>query len=89
MTNIALVTPVMLALVPVVVGITEVIKPFTGDSRYSPLIAIGLGILGVFLLPHETTTGMSVLGGIVVGLTSSGLYSGTQRINTTIKEITN
>lgn len=90
MNDLALVSPLTALLIPVIVGLTQIVKPFVGgDSRYAPVISVVLGIIGAFLLPHETQTGMTILGGIVVALSSMGLYSGTQRINTTIKDSIN
>lgn len=67
-------SPAILALVPIVLGLTAVAKMYV-DSRWAPLIALGFGIGGAFLVPAATIA-LTVLSGIVVGLTASGLYSG-------------
>lgn len=70
------ITPAHLALVPIVMGLTQAIKGFLETDKWNrliPVIAIILGILlsailGGGLLPV-------VVGGIVVGLTACGMYS--------------
>lgn len=63
-----------LALVPVVVGLVAVAKIYI-DSRYAPLLSLVLGVAGAFLFP-AATAGNTILVGLLIGLTASGLYSG-------------
>lgn len=72
--TITLITPAMLALVPLVMGLTQLIKGYFSD-RLHPLIALVLGIASAFLVPAETVQ-MTIIGGVVVALMASGLYSG-------------
>lgn len=67
-------SPAILALVPVVIGLTAIVKMYV-DSRYAPLVALALGVAGAFLVPAATVA-ITVLSGIVVGLSASGLYAG-------------
>lgn len=68
------ISPAIIGLVPIVIGLTAVAKLYI-DSRWAPLIALALGVGGAFLVPAATVA-ITVLSGIVVGLTASGLYSG-------------
>lgn len=71
-------SPAIVALVPVVMGITTVLKNFI-DSRYSPIVALALGVAGSFLFPGATLAA-TIVSGIVVGLTASGVYSGVKSV---------
>lgn len=66
---------VALTLVPVVVALTSIIKAFILDSRFYPVISIGLGMaLSILVLPSSIA--VSVVSGLIIGLTASGAYSG-------------
>ncbi len=69
-----LISPVIAALVPVVMAATSLLKTFTGNF-YAPLLALMLGIGGSFLQP-QTTWQATVIVGIVIGTTAAGFYSG-------------
>lgn len=71
-------SPAILSLVPLVIGLTALAKLYV-PSRWAPVIAIGLGLAGAFLFP-AATMGLTIVSGIVVGLTASGLYSGVKSI---------
>lgn len=67
-------SPLSLALVPIVMGLVSISKGYM-DARYSPLLALVLGIAGSFLIP-EATWQMTTLAGLVIGLMAAGVYSG-------------
>ena len=67
-------TPQVLSLVPVVIALVEVAKRIGLAERFLPLLAIALGIVGVISLVGVSA--LTVIGGIVVGLSSVGLFSG-------------
>lgn len=69
---------VSLGLVPVVMGLTSLVKTYL-DSRWSPIVSLVLGIAGAFIFP-SATIGLTVLQGILIGLTASGLYSGVKSV---------
>jgi len=71
------ITTQFLVLVPVIVGLVQAIK-MTGflSSQFTPIVAMALGVVVVGTV--DAFTGANVLQGIVVGLTASGLYSGTR-----------
>lgn len=68
----------ILTLVPVVIGLTEIAKAFVA-TRFSPVISLVLGVGMAFLLPAATVPS-TILSGIVVGLTASGLYAGSKTV---------
>lgn len=71
-----IITASQLILAPVVMGVVSAIKA-TGllADRYAPLTAIAVGIASAFVFPG-VSIGLTVLAGVVIGLMSSGLYSG-------------
>ena len=62
--------------IPIVIGLTEVIKKFGVPSRFLPLVAIAFGILFAIVLLGPTPEG--ILQGIMIGLAGSGLYRGAE-----------
>lgn len=71
-------TAANLALVPVVIGVTQVFKGFVAE-RFAPIVSLVLGVAASFVFP-AVTVAQTVLAGIVVGLSASGLYSGTKTV---------
>lgn len=80
---VSLTTVVVVATVegkPVIIGLVEIAKQTGFPKRYTPLLALALGIAaGVFYVsPDDLATG--ILSGIVMGLASVGLYSGPKNV---------
>lgn len=67
-------TPNTLALVPIVMALVSLVKMYL-DSRWAPLFSLAFGVIGMFLIGGNSWQ-VSILAGLVVGLTGSGLYSG-------------
>jgi len=68
------------AIIPIVVGLVEVAKTGGLPNRFAPILALMLGILaGIFYLEPENVK-EGVLKGVVVGLSSVGLYSATRNV---------
>ena len=65
---------VSLLLVPIVVGVAQVVKGYIA-IQYVPLATLILGVAGAFLVP-STTVALTVLQGIMVGLAALGLFAG-------------
>lgn len=78
--DIQIVSASFLALIPVVIGVVAVVRKVGLARRYAPLASIVIGILGCSLLGGSWTE--VILAGVIVGLSASGLYSGTK---TTVK----
>lgn len=72
-------TPTQLALIPVLMAVVSLIKIYV-NSFWSPLISFVLGIGGSVYFAPQDTLSSSILAGIVIGLTASGLYSGIARM---------
>jgi hypothetical protein len=67
------------AIVPVIVAIVQAFKMTKWvKEEYAPFLAIGVGILVALLLANDFRAEWSgvILTGILLGLASSGLYSG-------------
>ena len=74
-----------LVLIPMIIGILEAIKRAGFNSKFIPLLSIGLGILlGIFYSGFDIQEGIMV--GIYIGLSAVGLYSGTKSVITGIKQ---
>lgn len=80
--------------IPLVVALTQVVKPFIPDDKFYPIVSIVWGILLnialVFAIPSDAASTVnpylvSVILGVSTGLAGSGLYSGvkTFAVNTT------
>ncbi len=65
-----------IALVPVVLAVTQVVKSFLTDTRYIPVVSIVLGVAASFATPHVTDAFFTAVQGILIGLSASGLFSG-------------
>jgi len=66
--------PLTFACVPVVVGLVSALKKAGLKTAWAPVVSIVFGLGAAFLF--ETELSLRILGGVIVGLTSSGLYSG-------------
>lgn len=71
-------SPMALALVPVVIGVVQVCKLFVADY-WTPVVSLLVGVGGAFLLPIETIQA-TVITGISLGLMASGTYSGARHL---------
>ena len=63
-----------IALVPLIVGIVEVVKQVGLPTRFAPLLALLLGLGSGFVM-HTTSISEALVIGVMVGLSASGLYS--------------
>ncbi|UQD53296.1 hypothetical protein C0971_15655 [Bacillus methanolicus] len=67
------------AIVPLILGIVELFKKGGLPAKYSPFVAVVFGLLfGVFYISDVVKEGIIV--GLMLGLSASGLYSGTKNI---------
>lgn len=67
-----------IALIPLIIGLVELFKRLGLPKKLTPLASLILGVAaGVFyVFPSDLKGGIIV--GIMMGLSSSGLYSGTK-----------
>jgi hypothetical protein len=67
------------ALIPVILGLCELVKQVGLPSRWVPLVSLVLGVVfGAFFL--QGSISVRVLQGVVLGLSASGLYSGPKNL---------
>lgn len=67
-------------LIPVVLGITEGIKRAGVPSKYSVLVSLLIGLLLSWFASSETDAIIRVVEGLILGLSASGLYSGSKAV---------
>lgn len=63
-------------LIPLIIGMVELLKMYGMKRRLLPLMALAFGVLGgiFYIYPDDPKAGILV--GIMMGLSASGLYSG-------------
>jgi L-cystine uptake protein TcyP (sodium:dicarboxylate symporter family) len=67
-----------LIIIPVIIGIVEVVKRAGVPTKYSPLVSLLLGLLfGVF---YGEAWIEGIILGLMAGLSATGLYSGSKNI---------
>lgn len=66
------------ALVPLIISLVQILKTVGLKKKYQPLASLILGLGGgiFYIYPGDIKAGIMV--GIMLGLSSSGLYSGTK-----------
>lgn len=72
---------IMAVLVPITVGWVEGLKKMGLTARWAFLASVASGTAFFWLLNANLTWQWTVLGGILVGLSASGLYSGGRAMN--------
>ena len=67
-------------LIPLIIGVVELLKMYGMPKRLLPIVAIIFGIVGgiVYIYPNDIRAG--VLIGLMMGLSASGLYSGSKAV---------
>jgi F0F1-type ATP synthase assembly protein I len=68
-------------LTPITIGVVQMLKDAFGiSSRFIPLVSVGTGValcpLTLFIIGQNPFYGL--LGGLIIGLSACGLYSGTK-----------
>jgi len=72
--------PLQLALIPILIGVNQVLKTLGIPKRFIPVVSVLLGIGISLIVPGVVTTFVAVVGGAVIGLSAVGLFSGTRAI---------
>ncbi|MBO1002629.1 hypothetical protein ACFSKI_21070 [Pseudogracilibacillus auburnensis] len=68
-----------IAVVPLITGLVQLFKLAGFKAKYAPFIALLLGILfGLFYFGSSIKEGILI--GLVLGLSASGLYSGSKNM---------
>lgn len=62
------------AIIPIITGLIELFKKTGLPKKYSPLVALALGVVAgvVYIEPQDIAGGIII--GIAMGLSASGLY---------------
>ena len=66
-----------MGLIPIIMAVTSVSKTYI-EAKWSPLIALVLSFVAAFLLVPTGDVTTTVIEAIIMGLTASGLYSGSK-----------
>jgi len=73
-------------LTAVVIGLVEVAKRLGMSEKFSPLLALILGLGFSFMgFTANADLTQTIVGGIIIGLSAVGLYSGTKNVIEGIK----
>lgn len=69
-----------IALIPLVIGLSEVMKKIGFNQKFIPIVNLVFGLVAgmVFINPGDIKAG--VIQGLFIGLSASGLYSGVKNI---------
>lgn len=71
-------SPLILAIVPVIIGLVAIAKGVDMPTKYAPILAIVLGI-GLVALTGGLWQSW-IIQGIIAGLAASGLWSGARAV---------
>ncbi len=66
-------------LIPLILGLVELFKKAGINKRFLPFIAVLLGIIIGVVYVVELDLKQGILVGVMLGLSASGLYSGTKK----------
>lgn len=71
-------SPLALGAIPLIVGLVQVLKGVNLPTKLAPVasILLGIGILAISGIVWQAF----VIQGIIVGLSASGLYSGSKKV---------
>lgn len=73
-------------IVPLIIGLVEIVKRAGLPSKWSPVFAVVLGLLAGMLLLFPEDIRQGVVVGLALGLSATGLYSGTKNIHEEVKK---
>jgi len=78
--EIVITTPLIIA---IIIGLVEVFKKVGLNKKFAPILSVILGLVTSFLVIYFADTPVlnAIIGGIIIGLSATGLYSGVK--NTT------
>jgi len=73
-------------IVPLIIGMVEIVKRAGLPSKWSPVFAVVLGLLAGMLLLFPEDIRQGVVVGLALGLSATGLYSGTKNIHEEVRK---
>lgn len=68
--------PYDIVILPVIVGIVQVLKNLGLSSQWAPIASVILGLIGGFFYVAPGDVLQSILSGLALGLAAVGLWSG-------------
>lgn len=75
-----------IALVPVIMALAEGLKALGFNKKYIPVVNVIFGLVGGMIYLNPSDLKMGILQGVIMGLASSGLYSGVKNVSEGIKQ---
>ena len=69
-----------MALIPIIVGLCEVVKWLGFNEKFIPLLSIILGVAGGCFILNPGDLNIGLIQGLVMGLTAVGLYSAPKNV---------
>ena len=67
------------AIVPLIIGIVELLKRYGLPAKYCPFVALFLGLMfSIIFISNNLKEGIII--GLMLGLSASGLYSGSKNL---------
>lgn len=73
------------ALVPLILALVEMAKRIGLPEKWSPVLSVVLGLVGGFLLFLDDPIQGAVVG-LALGLSATGLYSGTKNVKEGVEQ---
>ncbi|HLU22476.1 hypothetical protein [Lederbergia graminis] len=67
-------------IIPLIIGLVELCKKVGVKTRWLPVIALGLGIIIGIVYIADFNLKQGILVGTMLGLSASGLYSGSKNM---------
>lgn len=71
-------------IIPIIIGIVEVVKRAGLPIKFSPLVSLALGLFFGFVFLD--TFPESLIIGLIIGLSATGLYSGSKNLSEALRK---
>ena len=65
--------------VAITMGVTETIKRIGCPIKFIPVVSLAIGLVVCYVASNFIINSEMIIGGLAVGLSSSGLYSGVKK----------
>lgn len=80
MDTIFTISPLVVAVVPLIVALVHIAKTLGLPSKFAPVMSLAFGVGILALLRQDLAT--TIISGLIAGLTASGLWSGVKSVAT-------
>lgn len=67
-------------IIPVIMGLSELLKKIGIDAKYIPVVDLIFGVLAGVFYVYPTDIKAGVFFGIIIGLSACGMYSGAKNL---------